>query len=123
MTDLQLQEINDERRRRGLPPITRERARASLEARFGRVATNAYPMNDGSMLGSQMNDFLFSLSTGVMLPSAGGIIGGAAHQHDTSSPPPPPPPPSYDAPPPPPPPNPSPSYDSGGSNSGTGGLC
>lgn len=108
MTDAELERINVERRKRGLPPLTRLQA-----------TTAAVHAPDRTDSGFNFTDFLIGYTTGIPMPSTGGIVGSMLHptpsRDDTPAS-------SYSA----PDPSPSPSYDSspsysGGSDGGGGG--
>lgn len=68
VTQYDLDKINEERRRRGLPPLSRSQADTAVSSR-----------SDDSM---DMNHFLIGYMTGIPLPSMGGILGAAAHPSD-----------------------------------------
>lgn len=98
MTDAELDRINTERRRKGLPPLSRLQATSAVVASPQRY-------DDGF----STTDFLIGYTTGIPLPSTGGIVGSMLHQSSPSAPD---PSPSQDS---------GPSYDSGGSPGGGDG--
>lgn len=104
MTDYELQKVNAERRRRGLPPLTRTQAESAVRSQS----------SSSSDPGFDMTHFLISYSTGIPMPSSAGLLGAAMHPQ--------PPSPSYDSSPSYSAPEPSSSHDSSSSyDSGSSG--
>jgi hypothetical protein len=102
MKDHELDQINAERRRRGLPRLSRVEAVRAVESRRA---------DDG---GFDMMHFLIGYGTGLPMPSGAGIMGAMLHQSSTPAySATPSPEPSYSA----PEPSPSPSYSSHDSGS------
>ncbi len=112
-----LEKINEERRRRGLPPLTREQ---HAQARAAHRVTGA---SDDDFW-----HFVVAYSTGFPMPSGMGVVGAMLSPNSVFSPahssPAPDPSPSYSAPDPSPSysaPDPSPSYSSPSYDSGSSG--
>lgn len=66
MDDYDLEKINAERRRKGLPPLSRSQADSAVASRS----------DDG---GFDATHFLIGYMTGIPMPSAAGIIGAVMH--------------------------------------------
>lgn len=119
--DFDLDEVNEQRRRKGLRPLTLAEAKAALSARD--LTQTETPHQDTSM------DFLIGITTGIPMPSTEGVVGAMLHnanhpqQSDPSySPPehsytPPEPPASIDT-----SPSPAPDFGGGGDSSGGGSF-
>ena len=67
MTEAELQRINEERRRRGLPPLSMSQARNAIEERRASAGTD------------DTADFLIGFMTGIPMPSPGGVMGAILH--------------------------------------------
>jgi len=75
MTNIDLDTVNHERRRKGLPPLNSDQARKAVQEHT--------PSSDS---GFDTTGFLIGYMTGIPMPSAGGIMGAALH-HSSFTPP------------------------------------
>lgn len=75
--DFDLEAINAERRRKGLPPLTREQARAAIRER-AEMITRERPGTDPDN-GFNVTHFLIGYLTGIPMPSTAGIMGAMMH--------------------------------------------
>jgi hypothetical protein len=79
MTTINIDTINEERRKRRLPPLTNKQLKQAMAQR------RETPRNEPSDSDDGLVDFLIGYTTGIPMPSAGGIIGAALHQPASSS--------------------------------------
>lgn len=72
MTTIDLDQVNRERRHKGLPPLTRDQAYSAMRERPTAQAAS----HDS---GFDTTGFLIGYMTGIPMPSAGGIVGAMLH--------------------------------------------
>lgn len=82
ITDEALAKINAARARNGLPPFTKQQAvKLATERRELAISQSNSSIRPASDQSSQfLMHYLIGYSTGIPIPSAGGIIGAAMHE-------------------------------------------